>query len=271
MATQEQNAYILGTDAEELYRMGLQHQIWAEEAHRGWKLAGFGAGQTLLDLGCGPGFCTKALAFLTGPSGKVIGVDKSEYYIEYLKNTARLYPLNIETIASDFSALYLEKGSLDGMFCRWALAWLPHPEDILKNVFQALKPGGRMVIHEYYNWSTHHIEPEKPQLLRAIRMILESFKNSEGMIDVGKYIPRMLSKLGMDILHIRPMAKLATPGDAVWQWPKSFYHSYFPRLVRQGYLSEDEVEAALQDVTALENEAGASICCPLMVEIVAQK
>ena len=62
----EQNAYILGTDKEELHRLGIQHQVWASEAQKGWTLAGFTAGQTLLDLGCGPGFCTKELAMITG-------------------------------------------------------------------------------------------------------------------------------------------------------------------------------------------------------------
>ncbi|NND52580.1 MAG: SAM-dependent methyltransferase, partial [Flavobacteriaceae bacterium] len=42
----EQDAYILGTDTEELHRLGIQHQVWASEAQLGWKLAHFNAGQT---------------------------------------------------------------------------------------------------------------------------------------------------------------------------------------------------------------------------------
>lgn len=94
----EQNAYILGTDKEELHRLGLQHQVWASEAHKGWELAGFTAGQTLLDLGCGPGFCTKELAFIVGATGKVIGIDRSEHFIKFLKNINLHYGLEIEAI-----------------------------------------------------------------------------------------------------------------------------------------------------------------------------
>jgi hypothetical protein len=39
MSNQEENAYILGTDEQELYRLGLQHQVWASEAQKGWNLA----------------------------------------------------------------------------------------------------------------------------------------------------------------------------------------------------------------------------------------
>ena len=43
--------YVLGTEQAELYRLGLQHQVWSAEARRGWELGGFRAGHTLLDLG----------------------------------------------------------------------------------------------------------------------------------------------------------------------------------------------------------------------------
>ena len=96
MSNQEKNAYILGTDKDELYRLGLQHQVWASEAQRGWNLAQFSSGQTILDLGCGPGFCTKELAFITGPDGKTIGIDRSESYIEYLnKNNFHSYEVTL--------------------------------------------------------------------------------------------------------------------------------------------------------------------------------
>jgi ubiquinone/menaquinone biosynthesis C-methylase UbiE len=267
----EQNEYILGTDVIELHRLGVQHQVWAGEAQHGWKLAGFNAGQSLLDLGCGPGFCTKELAYITGKEGKVLGIDKSEHFIRYLTEVTRLYNLNIEGIAADFNDMKLGENSLDGMFCRWALAWLPNPGEILDKVYTALKPGGRMVIHEYYDWSTHQIEPQLPGLATAIRASLQSFKDSEGEIDIGRYLPKMLTELGMEITSLRLMQKLATPGEFNWQWPKTFYHSYFPRLEEVGYLTKKEVTAALEDLQVLEKDPSATLSCPMMIEVIATK
>jgi len=73
-----ETTYVLGTEQAELHRLGLQHQVWAAEARRGWELGGFRAGHTLLDLGCGPGFCTVEMAYLVGAQGKVIGIDFAE-------------------------------------------------------------------------------------------------------------------------------------------------------------------------------------------------
>ncbi len=267
----EKNAYILGTDDQELYRLGVQHQIWASEAQTGWDLARFTAGQTILDLGCGPGFCSKELAFLAGEKGKVIGIDRSAHYIQYLQELATFHHLNIEAIAADFSEMNLESNSLDGMYCRWALAWLPDTKPVLKKVFDALKPGGKMVIHEYYNWSTFVTEPALPALSKAIAAALKTFKDSDSEIDIGREVPGILNDLGMEISNVRLMAKIATPDDATWQWPKSFFENYFPKLIDMGYLQKEEMNAALEDLKTIEQDSTTTICCPLMVEIIATK
>ena len=139
MKEQERNAYILGTETAELHRLGLQHQVWASEAIKGWELAGFTAGHTLLDLGCGPGFCTTELAYITGEDGKVIGIDKSELYINFLNRVVQQFSLNIETQCTDFDTMQLHTNSLDGVYSRWAFAWIPNPQEIIAKLYKALK------------------------------------------------------------------------------------------------------------------------------------
>ncbi len=267
----ENNAYILGTDHQELHRLGVQHQVWASEAQLGWNLASFNAGNTLLDLGSGPGFCSKELAYIAGDSGKVIAVDKSPAYIQHVKELAELHQLNIEGICADFSKMELTPNSLDGMYCRWAMAWVPNPEEILRKVLDALKPGGKMVLHEYYDWSTHQTEPKLEGLSKGIAAAYKSFGDMDAELNIGRHLPGILSGLGMKITSTRVMSKLATPSDFEWQWPKSFYKSYFPRLAELGYLTEKEVLTALKDLNILEKTPGATLCCPLMIEVVAEK
>ncbi|WP_299335371.1 methyltransferase domain-containing protein [uncultured Psychroserpens sp.] len=267
----EENAYILGTDQEELHRLGLQHQVWASEAHKGWELAGFTAGQTILDLGCGPGFCTKELAFVVGNSGKVIGVDRSEHFIKFLDSINAQYGLQIDALHADFNDMVLEPNSLDGMYCRWAMAWIPNVKEVLEKVMTALKPGGKMVLHEYYDWSTHQIEPHNDAVAKAIAACLKSFKEQEGEIDIGRQLPEIFEDLGMKVTSKRLMSKLATPDNLVWQWPKSFYYSYFPRLVDSGYLLGEDVKLALEAFESLSKNKSATLFCPILIEVIAEK
>ena len=267
----EQNTYILGTDQEELTRLKIQHMVWLSEAKRGWDLAGFKIGQTILDLGCGPGYCTTELAKIVGKTGKVIGVDRSEAFIKYLHHIRESTQLSIEPCLADFDTLSLDTESLDGMYCRWALAWVPNPKEILKKIKDALRPGGQMVIHEYYNFSTHQTKPERPALKKAIDAALKSFNDSDCEINVGSYIPQFVEALNMKVTHIRLMPKLARPGSMEWEWPKTWYHSYFPRLVTMGYLNTEDVKNAIRDLGSLEKLSYTTLSCPMMVEVIAEK
>ncbi|MBK9013032.1 MAG: methyltransferase domain-containing protein [Saprospiraceae bacterium] len=268
----EENAYILGTEQAELHRLGLQHQVWSSEARRGWELGGFGPGQTILDLGCGPGFCTVELAYIVGHSGKVIGVDLSPNYVAALKQQAELHSLPIELRTCSFDEMELAPNSLDGMFCRWALAWVPNPEEVLTKVRDALKPGGRMVIHEYFDWTTLQTEPPLPHLKKGIAAAYRSMKTEQtGDIDVGRRVPVMAEAIGLQVLHTRPMSKLARPSDLTWEWPRSFFTIYLPKLVERGLITEGEVALALSDLRKLTTMPNAMVFCPMMVEVVLGK
>lgn len=267
----EENAYILGTEQAELHRLGLQHQIWASEAQQGWQNAGFTAGQTILDLGCGPGFCTKEMAYIVGNTGKVIGIDRSKAYIDFLNQTGKLHNLPMQGIAADFDDMQLEPNSLDGVYSRWALAWVANPNEVLAKVYKALKPGGKLVTHEYVEWRTHSIEPHKPHITKAIQAALLSFKEQPGDIDVGRFIPKMVSDLGMKVSSTRPMAKIARPNELTWHWPKSFYEVYFPKLVEMNYLTKEELDAAFDDFYELEKNPETMLVCPMLVEVIAMK
>ena len=266
----ELNAYILGTEAAELHRLGLQHQVWSSEALRSWELAGFTAGQTLLDLGCGPGFCTTELAYIAGKNGKVIGVDKSAHFIDFLNGVTKQFDLNIETQCCDFSEMQLESNSIDGVYDRWALAWVSNPKEILLKLHKAMKKGGVVVTQEYFDWSTLQTEPHIPALAKGIAAALQSLRDQND-IDVGRKLPVYFEECGFEVIHSRPLTKMATPNEFTWHWPKSFFNIYFPKLVDTGYLTDEEVSAALNAFEELERRPGATIFTPAMREVIAKK
>lgn len=267
----EQNAYILGTELQELHRLGYQHQIWSSEARKAWDTAEFSYGQRLLDLGCGPGFCTVEMAYLVGEEGSVLGVDKSQAYIDYLNKLNESYRLNIETQCTDFDDMELEAGSLDGAYCRWALAWVSDPRAVVEKVADALCSGGVFVAQEYFDWSTFQTEPHMPALDKGIKSILRSFKEQPGDIDVGRRLPQLFADAGLEVISSRPMIKYAQPDEMNWYWPKTFLHIYLPKLVDMGYLNEAEVEDALDAFERLEYMNAVTLFCPSMIEVVAVK
>ena len=66
--------YVLGTHDAEVERLGLQHRVWRERARDAWARAGIAAGQTVIDVGAGPGYAAIDLAASrccrSGPSSR---------------------------------------------------------------------------------------------------------------------------------------------------------------------------------------------------------
>ena len=211
------------------------------------------------------------MGYLVGTTGKVIGVDKSESYIKYLDDLAKFHQLNIETQACDFNEMILEPNSLDGAYCRWALAWTPNPDAIIQKVIHALKPGGRFIIQEYYDWSTLQTQPEFPNLKEGIFQALSSLQNGPGEIEIGRRAADIFLKNGCTIHHSRPLTKLANPGDLRWHWPKTFFTIYLPKVAEMGLIDMKTVEKAMEEFELLEKTPGATIFTPSMIEVIGEK
>ncbi|MFT5971205.1 MAG: ubiquinone/menaquinone biosynthesis C-methylase UbiE [Flavobacteriales bacterium] len=267
----EEKAYILGTEEAELHRLGIQHMTWAKEAFDGWEFAGFKNGDALLDLGSGPGFASRDLAYITGNKGSVTAVDLSEKYLKFIHKIAEHHHLNIKTVHTDFNDLTLEKNSLDGAYCRWALAWPEHPEYITQKVIDALKPGACFVAQEYNNWMELHTQPYMPNIQRGLELIFESFKTSGGNINIGARLGQIFEAQGLEVVRMRPLNKCVRPNSIAWNWPKSFMLLYLPKLVESGQFSQSEMEEVVDEFLILENTPGAFFYTPPMMEIIGKK
>ena len=77
----ENGSYLLGTHAEELERLQFQNQLWRPTAQDAWQRADLRIGESVLDVGCGPGFAAMDLARVVGPSGRVVGLERSPTYV----------------------------------------------------------------------------------------------------------------------------------------------------------------------------------------------
>ena len=81
--------YILGTHDEEILRLGLQHRVWRPKVLDVWRRAGFTVSQTILDVGCGPGYASLDLAEIVSPAGKVFAIDRSRRFLDALEATRK--------------------------------------------------------------------------------------------------------------------------------------------------------------------------------------
>ncbi len=150
--------------AYKVHLMLLDGYTETERLDRMWddlvKVSGLHEGQTVADVGCGPGLFTFPMATKVGPQGKVFAVDINRSVLDFVAFAASERPgLNIETFLTSKSELTLppesvelitvietyhsmvslsdpsQKANLQGFLLPW-----------LRSVRRALKPGGLLVI-----------------------------------------------------------------------------------------------------------------------------
>jgi arsenite methyltransferase len=106
-------------------------------------------GDTVLDLGSGAGNDCFVARHLTGPSGKVIGVDFTPAMIEKARaNADKLGYNNVEFRAGDLEQLPITSSTIDVIVSNCVLNLVPNKRLVMTEMFRVLKAGGHFSISD---------------------------------------------------------------------------------------------------------------------------
>jgi demethylmenaquinone methyltransferase/2-methoxy-6-polyprenyl-1,4-benzoquinol methylase len=103
-------------------------------------------GETVLDLGCGPGGSLALLADRVAPGGRVVALDYSAAMVRRARERARRQGLAVEVVRADAARLPLRPGSVDAAFASLSLSAMPAAERAVDAVATALAPDGRFAV-----------------------------------------------------------------------------------------------------------------------------
>jgi ubiquinone/menaquinone biosynthesis C-methylase UbiE len=106
-------------------------------------------GDTVIDLGCGPGFFTLPMAAMAGVGGTVIAVDLQQEMLERLRvradRTGASARIRLHRCPADGLDLHCQA---DFALAFYMLHEVPGEEVFLRQVHAALKPNGRFLLVE---------------------------------------------------------------------------------------------------------------------------
>ena len=110
-------------------------------------LGAISEGERILDIGCGSGVDTIFAAKMTGPTGKVVGIDLMPKMILRAKENLTLANLdNVTYEEASAERLSFPDKNFDVVISNGAFNLLPDKATALSEVFRVLKPGGRLMI-----------------------------------------------------------------------------------------------------------------------------
>lgn len=228
--------------------------ITAFQQKRGGDAAAFfvpflAPGMTLLDIGCGPGTITAALARVVGTA---IGVDIEPHAIAMAKQLAtRSGSSNLSFVEADMTALPFQDGTLDAVFFH-AVLYHQGQAKLTKTLAEArrvLKPGGMLGTRDA-DVGGNILFPE----LDGVRLALELWQrwydhDDPEALRFGRRQSSVLRAHGFTPIwagasYVNHSADAASRAEAVADATRSLL-GLGPQLVRKALATNDEVQAAL--------------------------
>jgi predicted methyltransferase len=138
--------------------MGAAGAAWLERAEReaeerpslAVQLLRLRPGQTVADIGAGSGYYTELLARAVGPSGRVYATEIQPEMLRLIEQRIQRRKLaNVVPVLATETDPRLPRESLDLALLVDVYHEFAHPQQMLRRIREALKPGGRLVLIEF--------------------------------------------------------------------------------------------------------------------------
>ncbi|HEY2684856.1 MAG TPA: methyltransferase domain-containing protein [Steroidobacteraceae bacterium] len=240
--------YVLGHLPDEIGRLMTQAAILRPLTERMLRSAGLEPGMRVLDLGCGAGDVFMLVAQLVGPSGAVVGIDRSAQALAIAGGRAQA--VHLDNIAFKEGALdsYGDAGAFDCVVGRYVLVHQADPAAFLHTAARFLRGGGILAFHEI---DVVHIPGSCPPVRSwdaAMEMINSAARYGVPSYDAGVRMIEHFFHAGLP----QPTMFCDVPigsgeNSPLYAWVADTLRSFSPQLVRMGILADEgAIGAALE-------------------------
>ena len=197
----------------------------------------------VLDLGCGTGVVTRAIAARDGFAGTVTGIDQSPEFIAAAQRLAADDGVGdrIQFAVGDVHALDLPAATFDAVVAHTLISHVRDPLVVLAEAARVVRPGGSVAIFDG-DYGSLTFDCSDPRLGEPMERAVQSMIMSSPR--VMRELPRLLSKVGLRLVAAQAHV-YAEAGSSTFML--NLAKTYGPLVASTGLRPSADVEAWLAD------------------------
>lgn len=214
-------------------------------------------GQSVLDVGCGSGAITHGIASVVGPSGTVIGIDRSEALIQQAKDTY-IDTKNLQFICCNILDYIPSIPSIpqipvltDVITTARTLQWVANPQDLIQKMKTLLKPNGLLCVLDY-DHAAISWEPQPPASMQLFYAQFLKWRSDAGMDNqIALHTAGLMQACGLEVCYNADHSEFHQQSEAGFLQHISIWtvvaETRGKQMVTDGYVSEAQRAAAATD------------------------
>jgi ubiquinone/menaquinone biosynthesis C-methylase UbiE len=261
----------MGRTSEEYERLRRQAELLEPITASVLARAGLCAGMTCLDVGCGPGAVMRLMAERVGPTGKIVGIDvDGTLGREALSALVSKGYGQCAFIQGDLGILeQMGSDAFDLVFARLLLMHLDEPILALRKMYSRVKPGGRIVIQDYYFPAVDGY-PSVEFLDEFKKVFFGVYNRTRRETRMGLKLPAHFIEAGIGAPDGTDVSGHLTPMRVGAQMLAAVYRSVLPLALKYGVTTQQRSVSFFEEIQKSESDSS-YLLAPLLVSAWSQK
>jgi ubiquinone/menaquinone biosynthesis C-methylase UbiE len=249
------DTYVMGRTSDEYERLRRQAALLEPATRSVLDRIGLGNGMSCLDVGCGPGEVMRLMAERVGPSGRVVGVDVDHKLgQESVSLLLEKGHRQCEFTEGDIYAMeQVSGGPFDLVFARIVFFHLPDPIAALQKMFRWVKPGGHILIQDYY-FASLDAHPSSDAANEVRRVFFGVGEQTGRDLRVGIKLPSYFIESGLGAPDGTDVSGQLLPARISAHMLGAVYRSVLPVALKYGITTEERSESLFHQIDQWQRE-----------------
>jgi ubiquinone/menaquinone biosynthesis C-methylase UbiE len=241
---QDANAvYALGSSTGESARLQRQADELAPDSAALLDRVALRAGQSAIDLGCGPRGILDLLAARTSPGGRVVGLDANPAHTAMAAEFVSGHGLGgVQIVTADARRTGLPSDSFNLVHARTLLVNVPDPAIVMAEMVRLAKPGGQVAVTEPDS-ELALCYPPLPAFDRISELFHAAFRRNGADSAIGRRVPELFRQAGLTDVGVESRTQMYPPGNSRRTVRLDLVRAMRPQVVQLGLADEKELAA----------------------------